>query len=77
MICNWPLCLWGSKEQYTLNLPTIIPNKGDFKIEKQLPRRNMKYIKCLLYPLPLYATKIINPFPNSWISANPDKVERL
>ena len=48
MICNWPLCLWGSKEQYTLNLPTIIPNKGDFKIEKQLPRRNMKYVKCLL-----------------------------
>ena len=26
-------------------------------------------------PLPFYATQIINPFLNSWVSANHDKVE--
>ena len=35
----------------------------------------MKYIKCLLYPIPFYATEIVNPFHNSRISANHDKVD--
>ena len=35
----------------------------------------VQYSKCLSYPFPFYATQIINPFPNSRISANHDKVE--
>ena len=37
----------------------------------------MKYVKFLSYPLPFCATQINNPFLNSWISANHDKVEIL
>ena len=43
-------------------------------LEKQLPRRIMKYINCLSYPPSLYATHIINPFLNSRISTNYDKM---
>ena len=46
-------------------------------IEKQLPLWIIKYIKCLIYPLPFYAIQIINPFLNSRISLNHDKVVRL
>ena len=38
---------------------------------------NMKYSKCLSYPLPFYPTQTINPFLDSRISANHDKVEGL
>ena len=45
------------------------------RIEYQLLRRIIKYIKFLWYPPSLYATKIINHFLNSRISANRDKEE--
>ena len=34
----------------------------------------MKYGQTLLYPFPFYATKIINPFLNSRIAINYDKM---
>ena len=46
-------------------------------IEIQLPRWIMKCSECLLIPLPFFATKIINPFLNSRITANHDKVGGL
>ena len=49
--------------------------KRDFTIEKQFLSQIMKYsIKCLSYPLPFYATQIINPFLSSRFSDNHDKV---
>ena len=59
------------------NLPTIWFYKGDFIIEKQLPRRIRNTQNDIHTPLPLYATSLIIPFLNSRISANHDKVERL
>ena len=47
----------------------------DFTIGKQFPLRIMKYIKCLFYSLPFYAIQMINPFLDSRISANHDKVD--
>ena len=47
----------------------------DSTIEKQLPRWILKYSKYLSYPLPLYATQIINLSLKLMISANHDKVE--
>ena len=44
-------------------------------IEKQLLHLIMKYTHCLSHPLPFYATQRINPFLNSRISANHDKME--
>ena len=47
----------------------------DFIIEKQLQHCIMEYTKCLS-SIPFYnATQIINPFLNSRISANHDKVQ--
>ena len=46
-------------------------------IEYQLPRRIMKYSKCLSSPLPLHPTQIIYPFLNSRIISNHDKVDGL
>ena len=51
--------------------------KSDFIIEKQLPHWFMKYINCLSYPPPLLCNSIINPFLNSRISFNHDKVKIL
>ena len=48
-------------------------SKVDLTIEKQFPRRIMNNAKWLLYQLPFYATKIINHFLNSRISAKLDK----
>ena len=42
-------------------------------IEYQLPRGIMNYSTC--FPLASYATKIINPFLDTRISANHDKME--
>ena len=55
----------------------IVLDKRDFIIERPLPRRIMKYTKCLAYPLPFNATQIINPFLNSRSLANLDKVDGL
>jgi hypothetical protein len=51
--------------------------KGYLIIEKHLLRLIIKYSKCLSYPLPFYATQVNNPFFNSRISSNHDKVKRL
>ena len=51
--------------------------KSYFIIEKQLQRRILKYTKCLSYPYSFHAIQMINPFLNSRISANYDKVDRL
>ena len=49
--------------------------KKDFIIEKQLPRRIMKYTRCFSYPS--YATRVIFPYINSRVSAKNDKVDGL
>ena len=52
-------------------------NNRNILIKYQLPRGIMKYNKCLSYPLPFYATQMINPFLNSRLLVNHDKVDRL
>ena len=44
-----------------------------FIIDQQIARHFVQYSECLSHPLPFYATQIINPFPNSRISANHEK----
>ena len=46
-------------------------------IEHQLPLKIMKYSKYMSCPLPTHAIQIINPFLNSRITANHDKVEKF
>ena len=60
---------------YRCAVPVYSFNKRDFIIEKQLPRRIMKYDNCLS-PL-LICCSIIAPFLNSWHSASYDKVDGL
>ena len=42
-----------------------------------MPCQIRKYTKCFSYPLSFYATQIVNPFINTRISANHDKVDEL
>ena len=66
----------------SLSLP---PGPGTFILYKTLDKRYLivdhkvarhflHYSECLSNPLSFYATQMINPFPNSRISANHDKV---
>ena len=47
------------------------------KIDQHLARHFLHYSECLQHPLTFYTTQIINPFLNSRISANQDKVLKL
>ena len=51
--------------------------KRIINIEYQQTCKDMKYGKCLSYPLPFNATQIINPFLDSMISANHEKGEEF
>ena len=44
-------------------------------IDQQTVRHFVQYSECLPNPLPVYGTKIVNPFINSRITANHDKGE--
>ena len=42
-------------------------------IDQQIVRHFVHFRECLYHPLPFYATQMIKPFLNSWISANHNK----
>ena len=51
--------------------------KRDFIIDEQIARLFVQYTGCLSTPLPFYATKKIDSFLNSLISANHEKGEEV
>ena len=54
-------------------IKSVCPQKRDFIIEKHTARHFVQYCECLSTLLHFYATKIVNPFLNSRISAIHDK----
>ena len=61
----------------TLRVPKLQSHKTINKrysiIDKQIARHFCKTVNVFQTPLPFYATHMINPFPNSRISAKYDK----
>ena len=70
-------------ENKTILIPTFLNVIGLVMCQKRFHNRetiaalNYEYIKCLSYPLPLYASQISNPFLDSRIIINHHKAKGL
>ena len=67
-----PLLNKGQKSYVAMQL-----NKRDFAIEKQIACYFVRYSTCLSNPIPFYVIQIINPFLDSIISANYEKIGKV
>ena len=60
----------GSKSRRSVIRQVLKCAKRYYIIDQQIPLHFVQYSECLSNPLLFYATRIINPFLNSRISAN-------